>query len=126
MRNKSGLASQTERGRCMPISRDDVIYGFRFLLHREPESEEVIQHHIKYCQTFDDLRAGLCNSRAHRDLHWWYRYPGRIYETPLFLSKRVAGIAYQEGEPDLLRPAWQLCTQAQMQSPEYERWRQVR
>ena len=38
----------------MPLSRDDVRYGYVYLLGRHPESGHVID---QYCQQFDDVKS---------------------------------------------------------------------
>src|SRR5581483_3367462 len=83
-RKSSFLARWFGQGDCLEgenvmaegVTRDDVIYGFRFFLNRDPESEEVIEHHIKYCPDFARLRSSLMESPGHRALYPWYRYPG--------------------------------------------------
>lgn len=45
----------------MPLTREDVISGFRHLLGREPESEETIAHHMRL-GTLEDLRRTLVRS----------------------------------------------------------------
>lgn len=104
-----------------PVTREDVIYAFRFYLFRDPENEEVIDHHIKHCPTFDLLRAGMVNSPAHRGLVPWYRYPGKSFARPAFLDEQSAGIAYEIGEPTFEDPVSQLCTMGQFIDPNYER-----
>jgi SAM-dependent methyltransferase len=45
----------------MPISRDEVIWAYRMLLGREPESEDAIRHHMK-CKSRLALREQMARS----------------------------------------------------------------
>ena len=70
----------------MPVSRDEIVYGYRFILGRDPESETAISVHLG----LDDvatLRRNLMASMEFRERH------------PL-----DAGLRY-EAEADLERPA---------------------
>lgn len=109
------------------ISRDDVVYGFRFYLNEDPENEAVIERYIERCPNFAALRTALIESPVHRRIHRWYRYPGGRYETPAFLTESSdRRIAYQGGEPSLENPVSQFCTASQFQTGVYEFWRNAR
>jgi tetratricopeptide (TPR) repeat protein len=55
------------------------------------------------------------------------RYPGRFYETPVFLMEQSdPRIQYNTGEPSFSRPVWQLCTAKQFRDPMAESWRRAR
>ena len=49
----------------MPISRESVIWGYRFILGREPESEQAITDHLNV-PDLDALRSALLSSREFR------------------------------------------------------------
>ena len=40
----------------MAVSREDVIGAYRYILGREPESEEIVSHFVNSCYDFDHLR----------------------------------------------------------------------
>lgn len=46
----------------MPLTRDDVIHAYRFILGREPESEAVIAEKLRDHPTLDDLRTAFLRS----------------------------------------------------------------
>ncbi len=50
----------------MPLSRDDVRYGYRYVLGREPESEHVIETYRRHFDTVEDFRAHLLDSKEWR------------------------------------------------------------
>ncbi|MGH7046874.1 MAG: class I SAM-dependent methyltransferase [Stellaceae bacterium] len=57
-----GLLTAVERFRSAPVgtlSRDDIIAGFRFILGRDPESEEAILFNQKTHASIDHFRAHL-------------------------------------------------------------------
>ena len=44
------------------LTREDVIYGYQFILGREPESEAIIAHHMRMAVSFADFRRRLLGS----------------------------------------------------------------
>jgi hypothetical protein len=69
----NGLVATLERFQKEPssmISRDDVIAGYRFILGRDPESEDVITFHQRNNASIADFRASLFQK-------------GRIYDQQL-------------------------------------------
>lgn len=50
----------------MPLSRDDVRYGYLYLLGREPEGEPVIATYRDQFDTVEEFRAHLLDSEEHR------------------------------------------------------------
>jgi hypothetical protein len=52
----------------MPVSPDDVRGAYRFILGREPESEEVVRFHQHHKADFKALRADLLASEEFRSL----------------------------------------------------------
>ncbi len=109
------------------ISRDDVIYGFRFYLNRDPENEAAIRHFIDRCPNFQSLRSALMNLPGHRAICRWHRYPGGRYEVPAFMVEDgCARIRYRREESSLLHPVSQLCTAGQFRTAVYEFWLNAR
>ncbi|GHV91880.1 hypothetical protein AGMMS50268_23830 [Spirochaetia bacterium] len=45
-----------------PVTKSDVIYGYRFLLNRFPESEQVVTNKVNSGITFIEFRSALQNS----------------------------------------------------------------
>ncbi|MEP9349602.1 hypothetical protein [Xanthobacter sp. KR7-225] len=52
----------------MPVSRDEVVYGFKFILGRDPESEAAIDAHLGFGDVAT-LRKSLMASREYRERH---------------------------------------------------------
>jgi SAM-dependent methyltransferase len=50
----------------MPLSDDDIRYGFRFLLGREVESDATVQHFQEHITDFEGLREALIASEEFR------------------------------------------------------------
>ena len=50
----------------MPLSDDDIRYGFRFLLGREVESDAIIHHFKEHIADFEALREALIASEEFR------------------------------------------------------------
>jgi SAM-dependent methyltransferase len=50
----------------MPVSVDDVRGAYRFILGREPESDEVLAHHQLHADSFEALRAAFLACKEFR------------------------------------------------------------
>ena len=50
----------------MPVSLDDVQGAYRFILGREPESDEVVARHQLQADNFDALRFAFLSSEEYR------------------------------------------------------------
>lgn len=104
------------------VSREDVIYAYRFLLRREPESEDVIQHHMEAAPNFNSLRLSFERSPEYRRRD---RYPGGRYEKPASLTQQSNKLPYSLSQPSLMAPDWQLCTASQFREPLFGDWRRT-
>ncbi|MEX3983367.1 class I SAM-dependent methyltransferase [Paraburkholderia sp. EG287A] len=49
-------------GAHMPVSHDEIVQGYRFLLGRDPESEDVINMHASACEDVAEFRRRLWGS----------------------------------------------------------------
>ncbi len=54
----------------MPLTKEDVEYGFRMILGRAPESEAAVQFHMEKFPDIQALRNHLLNSKGFRDQFW--------------------------------------------------------
>lgn len=73
----------------MPVTREDVIWGFRMILGRDPESEEAIRAHLGL-RDRSALREALLDSAEIRKAH------AELDERVDFLTTTVAGLARAE------------------------------
>ncbi len=51
----------------MPLTRDHIIWAYRILLDRDPESDAAIQPKLAGCQTTRQLRADMVTSREYQE-----------------------------------------------------------
>jgi FkbM family methyltransferase len=51
----------------MPLTRDHIIWAYRILLDRDPESDAAIQPKLAGCETTQQLRADMTTSQEYRD-----------------------------------------------------------
>jgi MoaA/NifB/PqqE/SkfB family radical SAM enzyme len=51
-----------------PLTRPDVILAYRFILRRDPENEDVVEHQLVRCATLGALLDTLVNSEEFRSL----------------------------------------------------------
>jgi FkbM family methyltransferase len=75
------FGSKTE-GAAMAMSRKAVIWGYRYLLGREPESEEVIRFHMESTNSAEEFRQTLMNCaefKAELKMHDIFFEDGRCY-----------------------------------------------
>jgi hypothetical protein len=69
----------------MPVSRDEVIHGFRLIMGREPDSEDSIQHHMKL-RDADELVSVLLKSAEFRKSP---RFKEFLHVRPTALSEKA-------------------------------------
>ena len=51
----------------MPLTRDHIVWAYRILLDRDPESDAAIQPKLAGCDTTQQLRADITTSQEYRD-----------------------------------------------------------
>ena len=51
----------------MPLTREHIVWAYRILLDRDPESDAAIQPKLAGCQTTQQLRADIVTSEEYRD-----------------------------------------------------------
>ena len=68
----------------MPVSRDEIVYGYRFILGRDPESESAISVHLGL-EDLATLRRNLMSSTEFRERH--PLDPDLLYETDADLER---------------------------------------
>jgi FkbM family methyltransferase len=51
----------------MPLTREHIVWAYRILLDRDPESDAAIQPKLAGCQTTQQLRADIVTSGEYRD-----------------------------------------------------------
>ena len=79
----------------MSITRDDVVYGYRFVLGREPESEAMIDSQMN-SRNFSEFRESLFRShefesRRHEVIHFAEVAPLPLDLPPLQIETEVSG-----------------------------------
>lgn len=103
------------------VSREAVIWAFRFLIGREPSGEEEITFHRQH-PNFESLRLAFFltpefseYSRLHKP---------QPYRVPLFMLQRPSDLSlpFRFEPPSLARPVSQLCTNAQFFDPLFIKW----
>src|SRR5215469_2197951 len=68
MSTSSGNAGTTQDIiRRMPLTREHIVWAYRILLDRDPESDAAIQPKLTGCQTTQQLRADIVTSQEYRD-----------------------------------------------------------
>ncbi len=111
--------------------RVEVVRAIRLLLGREPATEEEITSYVEhpsinsvYLSLFDtpECRSNVADNGLALDTVQTSG-PG-TYRAPLFLLQppALSSLPVRFEPPTLRDPVWQLCTQAQMEEPEYPAW----
>lgn len=104
------------------VSREAVLWAFRFFLGREPSSEEEIVFHRQH-GSFESLRLAFASTWEFAE----YQRLGRKaepYRAPLFMLQAPSDpkIEWQFSTPRLSRPGSQLCTNGQFMDGAFIRW----
>ena len=109
----------------MPVSREAVAWGIRFLLGVEPSSDEELDFHRNGYESVDTLRTAFMRAPEAQALFKLANFVPSShlgdFRIPPFLLRRpeFEEIAWRFEEPTISEPVSQLCTFEQMATPEY-------
>jgi 2-polyprenyl-3-methyl-5-hydroxy-6-metoxy-1,4-benzoquinol methylase len=116
---KPGIGEAQQINQAPPLLRDEVIFGIRLILNREPEGEAEIAE-LGRKKTILALRRELIQKLHDKSPVFGGESFFKEYRAPLFLlAAPEKDIDWRLMPPDLKDPVSQLCTYGQIMSEEY-------
>lgn len=104
------------------ISKEAVVWAFRFFIGREPVDEQEIAFHRQH-ESFESLRAAFAETREFSGYLRTLRGT-EAYRIPLFLMGPPADpqVSWRFSSPSLTEPVSQLCTGSQIREAAFGKW----